>query len=99
MCLEHREQALRRLIHKRGQEEARRNPSTFNPTHSKGLSARTKKMTPRVDFMESEALPFTAPELHYHISHSRNFPFNISSFLVSNQGDPAIEMRQKKSFD
>ncbi|KAF8955631.1 hypothetical protein BDZ97DRAFT_1673366, partial [Flammula alnicola] len=53
--------------------------------------AAKKKVSPRLDFAESEALPFTAPEYHHHISHSRNFPMNITSFLASNQGDPAVE--------
>jgi len=85
--LERREHALRRLIRKRGTEEAKNQ-------HKKGTPTVTKKtVTPRLDFMESEALPFTAPELHHHISHSRNFPFNITSFLSSNQADPATDVR------
>ena len=52
------------------------------------------KMTvkPYLTFTESEALPYTPPALHHHISDSRNFPANITSFLASFQGDPAISV-------
>jgi len=90
--LERREQALLRLFRKNAREEAKRNPGKFTSQHG-GKSTMKKTITPRLDFMESEALPFTAPEQHHHISHSRNFPINITSFLASNQDDPATEVR------
>ncbi|KDR69150.1 hypothetical protein GALMADRAFT_230924 [Galerina marginata CBS 339.88] len=90
--LERREFGLRRLIRKQAREEARKDPSKFTSQHQKATPTAPKKtITPHIDFAESEALPFTPPDLHHHISHSRNFPFNISSFLSSNVGDPAIE--------
>ncbi|KAF8155662.1 hypothetical protein B0H34DRAFT_859991 [Crassisporium funariophilum] len=90
--LERRKFALRCLVCKQAREEARRDPSKFTSKQKKAMPTATKKtITPCVDFAESEALPFTPPELHHHILHSRNFPFNISSFLSSNVGDPAIE--------
>jgi hypothetical protein len=56
--------------------------------------ARVSAMTvkPYLTFTESEALPYTPPALHHHISDSRNFPVNITSFLASFQGDPAISV-------
>ena len=62
------------------------------------ISSSTKKarksvkmmVKPYLTFTESEALPYTPPVLHHHISGSRNFPANITSFLASFQGDPAI---------
>ena len=53
-------------------------------------SATTVK--PYLTFTESEALPYTPPVLHHHISDLRNFPVNITSFLASFQGDPAISV-------
>ena len=52
-------------------------------------SAKTT-LKPYLTFTESEALPYTPPALHHHISDSRNFPANITSFLASFQGDLAI---------
>ena len=51
---------------------------------------RSSKLRTNVPFEESEALPYTPPEEHHHISKSRNFHMNIVAFLSSNQGDPAI---------
>ena len=51
---------------------------------------RSSKLRTNVPFEESEALPYTPPEEHHHISKSRNFHMNIVAFLASNQGDPAI---------
>ena len=96
-CLECREQALLHLVHKNAQEEAKWNPGKFTTQHG-GKSATTKKtITPWLDFIESEVLPFTAPEQHHHISHSCNFPINITSFLASNQDNPATEVRSSWS--
>ena len=49
-------------------------------------------MKPCLTFAESEALPYTPPALHHHISDSQSFPVNITSFLASFQGDPAISV-------
>ncbi|KAJ7247385.1 hypothetical protein B0H12DRAFT_1211224 [Mycena haematopus] len=43
-----------------------------------------------ISFAESESLPYTAPEQHYHISPSRNFSFHLTAWLRSNHGDPAV---------
>lgn len=74
--LERREDALRRIQ----QRKARDSESA------------TTTVTPYLTFTESEALPYTPPALHHHISDSRNFPVNITSFLASFQGDPAISV-------
>jgi hypothetical protein len=52
-----------------------------------------QKTLPTLDFAESESLPYTPPEFHYHISQSRNYHFNITQWLGENQGDPAIKVR------
>ncbi|KAJ7448896.1 hypothetical protein B0H11DRAFT_2161975 [Mycena galericulata] len=72
--LERREQALLRISRKPKKAQKKR---------------QLKKMRPYVDLAESESLPYTAPEEHHHISHSRNFPSNILQFLNKNDGDPA----------
>jgi hypothetical protein len=57
-----------------------------------GTTKLAKPVLPTVDFAESEALPYTPPETHYHISQSRNYHFNIQQFLTANYGDPAIKV-------
>ncbi|RDB18275.1 hypothetical protein Hypma_000641 [Hypsizygus marmoreus] len=41
--------------------------------------------------VKSEALPYTPPEVHHHISPSRNFPVNVTRFLAETQGDRATK--------
>ncbi|KAF5384836.1 hypothetical protein D9615_000907 [Tricholomella constricta] len=79
--LEQRERALRmqRQALKKGKAPENRNNGR------KGLIA-----NPRIDFSASEALPHTPPEVHHHISPSRNFHLDIPTWLAGNAGDPAI---------
>jgi hypothetical protein len=65
--------------------------STSKPKKKKRRMV-SKKKRAYVDFVESESLPYTAPEEHHHISHSRNFPVSITHFLHENEGDPAVEV-------
>ena len=59
--------------------------------HKQGFQVISEtKTSPCVDFLQSESLPYTAPDHHHHILDSRNFPLNIIEFLDSNQGDPAV---------
>jgi len=53
--------------------------------------ARSSEMkTPRADHqLDVEESEVVAPELHHHISHSRNSPLKIRNFLHHNPGDPA----------
>ncbi|KAF7326767.1 hypothetical protein MVEN_02595700 [Mycena venus] len=53
--------------------------------------AQPKKVLPALDFADSESLPYTPPEAHYHISLSRNFHCNIPVWLAANTGDPALK--------
>ncbi|KAJ7697053.1 hypothetical protein B0H17DRAFT_1197774 [Mycena rosella] len=54
------------------------------------LRTAPKKVQPTLDFAESESLPYTAPDAHFHISQSRNFHCNIPTWLSQNEGDPAV---------
>jgi hypothetical protein len=65
----------------------------FHRKKAKKSAKTTMNLKPYLTFTESEALPYTPPLLHHHISDSRNFPANITSFLASFQGDPAISVR------
>lgn len=70
-------------------------PGSIRVTQVQRKKARkSAKMTvkPYLSFTESEALPYTLPALHHHISDSRKFPINITSFLASSQGDPSISV-------
>ncbi|KAJ7611459.1 hypothetical protein B0H17DRAFT_844044, partial [Mycena rosella] len=102
--LERREQALFRIARKVGKMDAKAAAATPTATESgivppkkskKGIKhpdTLKKKKRLYVDFAEAESLPYTAPEQHHHISHSRNFPCSIPQFLSKNQGDPAVKV-------
>ncbi|KAF7367198.1 hypothetical protein MSAN_00980100 [Mycena sanguinolenta] len=90
--LERREQALLHIARKLGKIL----PSPPPQPHTKGkrkagAKRKVKKSSLHVDFLESETLPYTAPEQHHHISASRNFHTNIPQFLHENEGDPAVQ--------
>ena len=53
------------------------------------------KLRTNLSFEDSEALPYTPPDEHHHISKSRNYHMNIMAYLASNHGDPALAV----SFD
>ncbi|KAF5368267.1 hypothetical protein D9615_010369 [Tricholomella constricta] len=50
-----------------------------------------RRVRPTVAFRESEPLPSTPLDFHHHISVSRNFPIHLHSFILDNEGDPAME--------
>ena len=76
--LERREYALQKL----------------NKMNGKAVSQKREKHSSKfrsdISFEDSEALPYTPPEDHHHISKSRNYHMNIMAFLSSNRDDPAI---------
>lgn len=87
--LERREQTLRGI--------GRSNPTTSHPKRPgtsvdpvRGPTA--KRRHDQLIVPETEDLPYAAPELHHSISHSRNFPINITAFLAANPGDPATKV-------
>jgi hypothetical protein len=101
--LERREDALRRIqqnlraVVGSNEMEDPKDVSGQPQTASGSIRKKARKsakttMKPYLMFTESEALPYTPPSLHHHISDSRNFPANITSFLASFQDDPAISV-------
>jgi len=91
--LERREHALSRLIHI---NKTRYDTETIGHKKRKVIQLSPKKAEsvkshPTIPFTQSEALPYTPPEYHHHISPSRNFPVHIHTFLNSTRvDDPAI---------
>jgi len=87
--LERREQALRRLILL---NKDKTEYHTVTSGHKKRkVMAENMKTHPTIPFTMSEALPYTPPEYHHHISPSRNFPIHIHTFLNSTRvDDPAV---------
>ncbi|KAF9472386.1 hypothetical protein BDN70DRAFT_900592 [Pholiota conissans] len=61
--------------------------------HEKSKSCKNKANSYHaLGFADSEALPYTPPEFHHHVSTSRNFPVHIETFLAStSKTDPAIK--------
>jgi hypothetical protein len=92
--LERREDALRRLntLNKTGYrtETSGHKKRKVSPQKVKDV-----KSHPTIPFTQSEALPYTPPEYHHHISPSRNFPIHIHTFLNSTRvDDPAVMVCQ-----
>ncbi|KAJ6608894.1 hypothetical protein B0H10DRAFT_2301109, partial [Mycena sp. CBHHK59/15] len=89
--LERRESSLMRIAIR-----ARMNTRLFGKTIAtpdhQGHKRKLKKRKVFVPFAESEALPYTTPDRHHHISTSRNFSLHLSSWLRENQGDPATKV-------
>ncbi|KAJ7695931.1 hypothetical protein B0H17DRAFT_930175, partial [Mycena rosella] len=68
-------------------------PSTTTSKHKRKSRATLKKTLPILDFAESESLPYTPPDVHFHISQSLNYYCNIPTWLRENTGDPAVKVR------
>jgi hypothetical protein len=45
------------------------------------------------DLLDSDALPFTDPEEHHHMSRSKAIPLNLFKWVQINGSDPAIDVR------
>jgi hypothetical protein len=84
--LERRERALRK---QKTQLQKQKVPIP-QVTNRKGKGR--PKVDPHLGFAESEALPYTSPELHHHISPSRNFHIDLPTWLAAHAGDRAIEV-------
>lgn len=83
-CLERREQALRQAHRKKSKQAHRAGiPGT--------LATKRPKKNRVLDRLETETLPNTPPEVHHHISSSRNNYANIMGFLAENDGDLAVQ--------
>ena len=90
--LERREHALHRLIHinKTGYDTETIGHKKRKVIQLSPKKAESVKSLPTIPFTLSEALPYTPPEYHHHISPSRNFPVHIHTFLNSTRvDDPA----------
>lgn len=70
------------------------NAATTSKKRKRKAGKQRERKQPTLDFAESESLPYTPPEFHYHISHSRNYYHNLSEWLGENKGDPAIKVRK-----
>ncbi|KJA20606.1 hypothetical protein HYPSUDRAFT_141916, partial [Hypholoma sublateritium FD-334 SS-4] len=73
----------------------RREHVLLNWTQSKIGQEKSIKVSPTMNFKQSESLPYTPPEYHHHISTSRNFPVHIQNLLDSTtDDDPAIKLQE-----
>ncbi|KAJ7687114.1 hypothetical protein B0H17DRAFT_1203783 [Mycena rosella] len=84
--LERRETYLLRMAN-RVHKKTRGRSTAEHQGHMRKLKA-SKTYIP---FAESEALPYTTPDQHHHISPSHNFSLHLSSWLGEHQGDPATD--------
>jgi hypothetical protein len=95
--LERRETYLRQ-IHGRAVKKAHMlmKTATKRPDLQATQRKLKKKKRPVVPIADSEALPYTTPEDHHHISHSQNFSDHVPSWLFEHNGDPATKVRRFK---
>ncbi|KAI0069257.1 hypothetical protein BV25DRAFT_1867060 [Artomyces pyxidatus] len=75
--LQRREEGLRRMM--RGK------------TITRKPLRRSSRRKAAVGFDQAEPLPFTPPENHHHISHSRKHPLQLSNWLAESAEDPATK--------
>ena len=89
--LERREQALHRLILLNKDKDKTEYHTERSGHKKRKVMVENLKSRPTIPFTLSEALPYTPPEYHHHISPSRNFPVHIHTFLKSTRVDnPAV---------
>ncbi|KAJ7799440.1 hypothetical protein B0H14DRAFT_3491588 [Mycena olivaceomarginata] len=76
----------------RAQKKACRTFVRTTPTLvAQGHKHKLGKSQMYVPFNEHEALPYTMPEQHHHISSSRNFSLHVSSWLTKHADDPVTK--------
>ncbi len=51
-----------------------------------------------LSFEDSDPLPYTTPDKHYHISQSNRFNKDVMDWLSSNKNDPALKVSSSVSF-
>ncbi|KAJ7118375.1 hypothetical protein C8R44DRAFT_554907, partial [Mycena epipterygia] len=86
--LERRESSLRRMK-ARAVKAANLLLKTTPTPDAQGHKRKRNRASLAVPFAEAEALPYTAPEEHHHMSSSRNLSYHVPSWLNEHRGDPA----------
>ena len=77
---------VKRLFALTNKKDAVTQIATKYRREARSSDTRATRVNRQLDLEQTEAV---APELHHHISHSRNSPLNIKRFLHLNNGDPA----------
>ncbi|KAI0050707.1 hypothetical protein FA95DRAFT_551722 [Auriscalpium vulgare] len=62
-----------------------------SPTRLQAELRQSSRKAATVGFENSEPLPFTPPECHHHMSHSRKFPLLVSNWLFEAGEDSAFK--------
>jgi hypothetical protein len=89
--LERRETALLQMAARARSKAQHLGGTTATPMYQ-GRAKKLKKAETYLPFAESEALPYTTPEEHHHISSSRNTSLHLSSWLAKHKNDPATKV-------
>ncbi|KAF7293837.1 hypothetical protein HMN09_01179600 [Mycena chlorophos] len=91
--LERREAALSKIADRVRAEQAptvEPPPPTTGSKRKRQSTRPAKKQQPTLSFAQREALPFTPPDAHFHMSLSRNVHVNLDVWITQNLGDPAF---------
>jgi hypothetical protein len=51
-----------------------------------------KSATPKLHFKNQEKLPYTSPEVHYHMSSETKHKIQLATWLPEHKDDPAFEV-------
>ncbi|KAF8325952.1 hypothetical protein F5887DRAFT_900439, partial [Amanita rubescens] len=52
----------------------------------------TKSSTPKLHFKNQEKLPYTSPEVHYHMSSETKHKIKLATWLPEHKDDPAFHV-------
>ncbi|TCD63562.1 hypothetical protein EIP91_005233 [Steccherinum ochraceum] len=55
------------------------------------IPKRRQRRSPALSFTDSEPLPYTSPDMRYHMSSEVRYAVNITAFLTENREDPAVK--------
>ncbi|THG92874.1 hypothetical protein EW026_g8186 [Hermanssonia centrifuga] len=98
-----REEVIRRVkkrVEKKAQEAAKasmgesQNPQrhlSSSSTSEQSVLPQSSGIPASLTFEDSDPLPYTPPDKHYHISQSNRFHKDVTDWLSSNNNDPALK--------
>ena len=86
-----RRERILRAIHQRKKVRDAMDAEEQQETHL-GSTAAAPTPTPRLDFTDQEALPYTAPEMRYHISSQTKHPIQLASWLREHRDDASFKV-------
>ncbi|KAJ3526650.1 hypothetical protein NM688_g8235 [Phlebia brevispora] len=85
-----REEVLRR-IRRRHAKDAKGEETTPSGVHSTRRKTRLPNAAASLAFDDTDPLPYTPPDKHYHVSESNRYHEDLMRWLAQNRDDPAVK--------